>query len=239
MTTYVRNATKVKAELVRNEAGQVICKSACRIHTPVRFVEKDLSRIGVRTYLFGSFPIILETGAYAVTNICGRVEISPSRVSMITIDEVDYYEFIFEAGDVVITTDDILQDDKIIYFVLDELVFQAKVPWYLDYDDMGKLLDSAKHYADSGAASVLETVECLISVIARPKNDNEVYLRSQVDALKDLGPDNIQFIPLTSVHLTVSGTVNRIAGSYFEPALEGALVSPSKKADNVEKILRA
>lgn len=239
MTTYVRNAAKVKAELVKNEGGQVICKSSCRVHTPVRFVERDLSRIGVRTYLFGIFPIILETGEYAVMNVCGRVEISPSRTTMVTLDEVDYYEFQFEAGDVLITTDDILQDDKIIYFVLDELVFQAKVPWYLGYDDMGKLLDSARHYSDSRAAEVLETVESLISVIARPKVNNEVYLRSQLDTLKNLGSDNIQFIPLTSVHLTVSGTVNRIGGSYFEPAVEGALVTPSKKSDDVEKILRA
>ena len=239
MMKYVRNPNKVKAELVQNAGGQIICRSACRIHTPVRFVERDLSRIGVRTYVFGSFPIILESGDYSVMNICARVEISPTRTTMVTIDEVDYYEFQFDAGSVVITTNDILQDDKIIYFVLDELVFQAKVPWYLGYDDMGCILDSAKQYADSGAASVLETLETLISVIARPKNNNEVYLRSQLDSLKDLGPDNIQFIPLTSVHLTVSGTVNRLAGSYFEPAVEGALVSPSKKSDNVEKILRA
>lgn len=239
MSTYRRNPLSVKAELVKNAGGQVICKSSCRAHTPVRFVEKDLSRIGLRTYLFGSFPIIIESGDYAVMNVCGRIEISPSKTTMITIEEVDYYEFQFDAGTVVITTDNILQDDKILYFILDELEFQAKVPWYLSYDDMGRLLDSTKQYADSNAASVLETNEAIVSIIARPKNNNEVYLRSQLDTLKDLGPDNIQFIPLTSVHLTVSGTVNRIAGSYFEPAVEGALVSPSKKSDNVEKILRA
>lgn len=239
MTTYKRNRDKVRAELVKTPGGQIVCKSDCRIHTPVRFVEKDLSRIGVRTYVYGSFPIILTTGDYTVMNVCGRVEIVPSRTTMVTIDEIDYYEFQFEAGDVVIATDDVLQDDKIIYFVMDELIFQAKVPWYLGYDDMGCILDSAKHYADFSGATVLETIEALISVIGRPKTNNEVYLRSVVDSLKDLGADNIQFIPLTSVHLTVTGTVNRIAGSYFEPAVEGALVSPSKKADNVEKILRA
>lgn len=239
MTVYRRNPEKVKSELVKNSGGQVICKSECFMHTPVRFVEKDLSQIGVRTFLYGSFPIILKSGDYAVMNVCGRVEITPTRTTMITLDELDYYEFQFDAETVIIPTDDILQDDKIIYYVLDELVFQAKVPWYLGYDDMGRILDSAKQYADSNAATVLETIEALISILARPKNNNEVYLRSQMEQLADLGPDNIQFIPLSSVHLTVSGTVNRIAGNYFEPAVEGALVSPSKKSDNVEKILRA
>lgn len=236
---YVRNPTKVGNELVTNDAGQVICRSACRIHTPVRFVEKDLSSIGVRTFVYGSMPIILETGDYAVTNICGRVEIRPDRITMVTIDDTDYYEFQFDAGSVVIPASEIIQDDKIIYFVLDELVFQAKVPWYLGYDDMGRLLDSAKEYADFNSGMMLEVIEVMVSVIGRPKNNNEIYIRSQIKTSKDADSENIQFIPMTSVHLSVAGTVNRIAGSYFEPAVEGALVSPSKSQDNVERILRA
>lgn len=239
MTNYKRNALSVKKEILKNSSGQYVCKSRCRIHTPLRFVEKGLSEVGLRTYLFGSFPIIIENNDYAVLNVCGKVEIKPSKTTMISMEETDYYEFQFEAGDVLIASDQIVQDDKILYFILDELIFQAKVPWYLGYDDLGKILDSTKQFAGSNAAEVLETIEVLASIVTRIKSDPEVYARLKQDVLKDFGPDNVQFIPLSSVHLSVAGTANRIAGSYFEPAVEGALVTPSKKSDDVEKILRA
>lgn len=236
---YKRDLAAVKAELVKNSAGQLVCKSACRIQTPVRFVEKGLSKIGVRTYVFGWLPIILESGEYLVMNACARIEITPDQTSMVTIDDVDYYEFKFDAGSVVFPTDDVVQDDKIIYFIVDEMLFKAKVPWYMNYDDLGKLLDSARHYADSRAAKVLEVIELMASVVARLKEDEGKYLRHFSNTLKSNLLDQAQFIPLESVHLSVTGTVNRITGNYFEPAIEGALVQPSKKADNVEKILRA
>lgn len=236
---YKRNPDKIKSELVKNQSGQVVCKSACRIQTPVRFVEKGLSSIGVRTYIFGWAPLILESGDYAVMNACARIEINPSQMSMITIDDVDYYEFKFDAGTVVFPTDDVVQDDKIIYYIVDELIFKAKVPWFMNYDDVGKLLDSARDYADSRASEVLEVIELLASVVARAKNDERIFTRHQLKTLKSAIEDHTQFIPMDSVHLSVSGTINRIAGNYFEPAIEGALVEPSKKADNVEKILRA
>ena len=239
VTKLRRKPEAVLASLVKNSAGQVITRSACTIHTPVRFVERKLSLIGVRNYVFGWLPIILESGDYSVMNVCGRLEIKPDRVKMITIDDVDYYEFQFDAGSGVFQSDDVVQDDKIIYFIVDEMIFQAKAPWFMDYNDLGKLFDSAGYYAESRAAEVLEVVELLASVIARHKNDEGQYLRHFASTLKDKLLENAQFIPLASVHLTVTGTINRIGGNYFEPAVEGALIQPSRKADNVEKVLRA
>lgn len=239
VSKFKRNPDLVKAGLVVNEAGQVITRAACRIHTPVRFVERKLSIIGVRTYVFGWLPLILESGDYSVMNVCGRLEINPDRVTMISIDDVDYYEFQFDPGSIVFQSSDVVQDDKIIYFIVDEMIFQAKAPWYMDYNDLGKLFDSAGYYADSRASEVLEVTELLTSVIARDKNNEGTYLRHLVSTLKDKLTDHAQFIPLTSVHLTVTGTINRIGGNYFEPAIEGALIQPSRKVDNVEKVLRA
>ena len=236
---YKRNPEKVRGEVVVNSGGQLIAKSACRIHTPVRFVEKDLSRIGVRNYVFGWLPVILDSGDYMVMNVCARVETTPTSVTMVEIDGSEYYEFYYEPGSVIFPTDSVVQDDKIIYFIIDEMIFQAKKPWYMDYNDLGCLLDSAKHYADSRAAAVLEVIELPVSIIARLKGNEEKYLRHEIDTLKNKLSEHADFIPLTSVHLTVTGTVNRIAGNYFEPAIEGALVTPSKKADTVEQILRA
>lgn len=45
---YKRNPERVKKDLITTPEGQVITKSGCRIHTPVRCVDRGLSVIGVR-----------------------------------------------------------------------------------------------------------------------------------------------------------------------------------------------
>ena len=237
--TYVRDKDKVLRTLAKDDRGRRIAKANLRIHTPVRFVEKGLSVLGVRIYVYGAMPIITEDGAYMVTNICGRIEITPTQTKIITIDDVDYYEFSFDKDTVVFPSDRVVQDDKIIFFVVDELAFQAKVPWYMGYDDICNMLTTAKEFADFGGAGTQETLEMFGSIIARTKNDHDKFLRFHAKTLSDIHPDKIQYVPMESVYLSVPGTVNRITGSHFEPAIEGALTQPSKTVDNMQRILRA
>ncbi len=236
---YVRDKDKVIKALAKDGQGRRIAKAPLRIHTPVRFVEKGLSIIGLRTYVYGAMPIIMEDGSYLVSNICGRVEISPTQTKIITIDDIDYYEFSFDKDTVVFPSGRVVQDDKIIFFVLDELIFLAKVPWYLAYDDVCNLFTTAKEFADFGGATVQEITEAFGSIIARPKTDHDKFLRLVAKTPSDVLADKIQYVPMESVYLSVPGTVNRISGSHFEPAIEGALTQPSKTVDNMQRILRA
>ncbi len=236
---YIRDKDKVMRAIAKDSEGRRIAKAPLRIHTPVRFVEKGLSAIGLSTYVYGAFPIIMEDGSYLVSNICGRIKINPTQTKIITIDDVDYYEFYFDKDSVIFPTNRVVQDDKIIFFVLDELVFLAKVPWYLGYDDMCNILSTAKEYADFGGATVQEIVEVFGSIIARPKSNHDKFLRLTAKTPSDFLADKIQYVPMESVYLSVPGTVNRISGSHFEPAIEGALTQPSKTVDNLQRILRA
>lgn len=235
---YVRDAGALMANVAVNAAGQTIAKSKISIQTPVRFVERGLSVVGIRTYVFGVLPMILADGRYGVVNVCARMEISPDRTTMLTIDDVDYYEFHFDPGSIIFPTDLVVQDDKIIYFVVDEFEFQAKVPWYMNYNDLLNLFLSAPEFADFGAAANLEVTEMFASVVARPKGQTETFLRTVLKSIKDAKTVDTEYIGMKSVYSTVSGTMNRIAGNYFEPAVEGALVQPSKQIDDVQRILR-
>lgn len=235
---YVRDAAAVMANIAINSAGQTIAKSKVSIQTPVRFVERGLSVVGIRTYVFGVAPLILADGRYGVLNVCARMEITPDRTTMTTINDEDYYEFHFDPGSIVFPTDLVVQDDKIIYFIVDEIYFQAKVPWYINYNDLCNLLASAPEFADFGAAANLEVSEMFASVVARPKGQTETFLRTVLKSAKDVKTTEAEYVGMKNVYSTVSGTMNRIAGNYFEPAVEGALVQPSKQIDDIQRILR-
>lgn len=242
MSNYKRNAKAVLPLLVENSNGQVVCKANIRIHAPVRFAESTtgLGEIGINTYQYGMLAIIKDdTNEYGVLNIAALVELNPFKVSIVTIDDVDYNEFYFEAGQVVIENTSLVKRDRIMYNIIDEIIFKGKVPWYMEYDDLGKMFDTAKYHAGSNVGQSLETVEFIVSMVARYKGDRSKYIRSVVNNFKDINPNNVDYIPLKSVYYAVNSTTNKIIGSYFSEGVTSALVNKTDKVHKIESILRA
>lgn len=239
MTKLHRDADLVLSNLVQNDAGQILTKVPCKIQVPVRFSEVGLGEIGISTYTYGMFPIILESGQYAVCNVNAIMQLNPYKLSIVTIDEVDYHEFYFDSGDVVITTTDLLKRETLMYNVIDEFIFKGKIPWYVDYEDLGKLFDTAKYHAGSNVGQNLEVIEFIASMVSRSKEDRTKYIRSVGQTYKDFSLDRIDYVDLKSVFYSVNSTVNKLAGSYFNDGVASALVVPSTKVEKIESILRA
>lgn len=239
MSKLKRDANFVLSNLVEDKTGQVLTKVPCKIQVPVRFSEIGLGEIGINTYTYGLFPIILETGEYAVCNVNAIVQLNPYKLSITTIGEVDYHEFFFDAGDVVIKTTDLVRREAMLYNVFDEFIFKGKVPWYVDYEDLGKLFDTAKYHAGSNVAQNLEVIEFIASMVSRSVEDRTKYIRSVGSDYKDFTLDKIDYVALKSVFYSVNSTVNKLAGSYFSDGVTSALVVPSTQVEKIESILRA
>lgn len=239
MTRYVRDYDKVFPALFENPAGQILTKKPCKIQVPVRFSEIGLGEIGIRTFTYGLFALILDSGLYMVMNVCAIVELNPYKLTKIMIDDVEYHEFHFDANQVVIKAVDLVKNPNIIYNVMDELVFKGKVPWYADYEDVGKLFDTAKYHAGSDVGQSLETMEFVASMVCRSRMDLSKYIRSVAKTYADTVAEKIGYVPLKSVFYSVKSTVNKLAGSYFADGVVSALVQPAESVENIEKVLRA
>lgn len=236
---YIRNPEKVRSQLVKNSGGQIICKSACKIQVPIRYKDKGLAEIGIRTFAYGFFPIILTTGEYTVMNVTSMIELAPTSVTTCTINDVEYYEFNFDANTAVIKTTNVLKSGELMLKVFDEFVFLGKIPWFADYNDVGKLFDTAKKYSGSGVGQNLEVIEFLASMLSRTKKDRTKYLRTEVKSYDETIAGHVSYVPLKSVYYSVNSTLNKLAGSYMRAGIDSAIVAPSTEVENIEKILRA
>ena len=235
---YKRRPEVVKAALVQAN-GKVLCKQPCRIQIPARFVKRNLAQIGVANFAYGLFPIILEDGSYAVHNLCAMVEISPYKTLEIKIDEVEYYEFHFEANSVVIKNTTVVQRKTLMFSVFDEIFFKGKIPWYIDYFDLTALFDTAKEFSDSKVAEVPETIELLASIVSRDPNNPKLVKSLTAKSIEDFGHGKVKYVALKNVMFTVNTTLNKLAGNYFDPGVRSALVQPTSSVDKLESILRA
>lgn len=236
---YKRNADKVLSNLVTSKSGQVLTKLPCSIEVPARFMDVGLGQIGVDTFVLGCFAIILEDNTYAVMNVNSLVELDPYKTETVKRDGVDYYQFSFEAKQVMIKTTSLVKRDTLMFNIFDEFDFKGKIPWYMGYEDLGKLFDTAKDYANSNVANNQEVIELLASMITRHKKDRSKYIRVSISNYKDINIANTEFVPLKSVFYSVNSTVNKLAGSYFADSVTSALVNPTEKVEKIESILRA
>lgn len=239
MSKYKRDAQRVLEAIKENQAGQIIAKEECKIQVPVRFSEIGLGEIGINTYTYGLFAIILASGEYSVCNINAIVELQPYKQTLVTINDIDYHEFHFEPGSVIIKTTDLVKREALLYRVFDEFIFKGKVPWYAEYEDLGKLFDSAKYHAGSNVGQNLEVIEFIASMITRYKADRTKYIRNSITSFNELSLNNIDYVPLKSVFYSVNSTLNKIAGSYYNDGIASALINPSREVGNIEAILRA
>jgi len=239
MTKLVRNAGKVLSQLIDLPGKPVITKSALTIQVPVRFREIELAQVGASTFVYGLFAIILDSGEYALCNVNAYVELGPASVELTTVDGEEYYNFKYLPNQVVIKTKDLVCRANLIYKAIEEFVFKGKIPWYVDYEDMGKIFDTAKRHARTSAEIMPSVVEFMAAYIARSKEDRTKYIREVSKDYKDYSKENLEWVPMRSVYWSSPGTVNKLAGAYFSDGIVSALVNPSERVEKIERILRA
>lgn len=236
---YVRNPDLVRKSFAVNDAGQLIAKSACKIQIPIRFKDKGLAEIGIRTFTYGFFPIILSTGEYLINNVTALIELTPDSVTTCTIDEVEYYEFHFEKNSCVFKNMDVLKSGALMFNIFDEFIFLGKLPWYAEYEDVAKMFDTALKFAGSEIGNFPEVMEFIISMICRSKDDLSKYLRTRLTDYKQVELGKVAYVPLKSVYYSVNSTLNKIAGSYMSQGIDSAIVCPTTSTGTIERILRA
>ncbi len=238
--TYKRAHQKVRPHFVETAAGQLICKKPCKIIIPARWTDVNLAEIGISTFAYGFFPIILEdTNEYMLSNVPVKLELNPYQIKPLKIDDVEHIEFSFEPNTPVIVNTTVVMKRTFIYDILSELLLKGKIPWYATYKDIATIFRLAKKYAGSDAANVDAVTEHIASIVARSAKSMKTYLRTALPNVPDADTDDILFVPLSSVVHSVNNTVNKLTGAYFSDGIQSALVHPSKQTEKIESILRA
>jgi len=233
-----RNAGKVLSQLSDLPGKPVIAKTGLTIQFPVRFRDIELAQVGASSFVYGLFVIILDDGDYALQNVNALIELGPAAIEIVDIDEEPYYNFHYEPGQVVYQTKELVCRSSLIFKAIDEFIFKGKIPWYVDYEDVGKLFNTAKKHARSSADILPSVMEFMASYIGRSKGNRIKYIREVAKDYKGFEKKYLEWVPMRSVFWSAPGTVNKLAGAYFSDGVVSALVNPSERTEKIERILR-
>lgn len=238
VSSLIRDANKVRECLTELDDGRLVCSKMCKIYIPVRFVEADLAYIGVDNNIVGIYGITVDDTYYGVSTVNAMINIDPSSINRINIGDDAYFEFVFNPGSTVFKSVHLVKTDILTYKIYDEIFSKGRIPWYIGYEDLGKIFDSAQHHAGANIGTNKEVTELIASLIARDVNDRTKYYRTIIDTPADLKNKLPTFIGLRNVTYSATNTTNRLGGSYMETGIIASLVNPTTRVENIESLLR-
>lgn len=233
----VRDSKRVLGCLQQLPDSKLVATKRVKIYVPMRFSERGLAEVGTDTYISGIYAITCDDKYYGVSVINAMIRIDPSSTAKIKIQGEDYYEFTFEPGATVMMTINLVRNDIIVYRLYDEIISKGRVPWFLDYYDLGGLFNTASKHAGANIGGP-EVMEIIVSIIARDPKDKTKYYRYAITSEEYARTIRPAFIPLKSVIYAASNTTTKLAGSYWSHGAVSALVSPAERPERIETILR-
>ena len=235
ISNLTRDPVSVKKDLVTHKDGTVSAKKDCTITIPLLWEEKDLFLRGDSVLITAICPIIIDD-KYAVLSVMSRIVTDPVTISTVTINDMDYVLLYYDVGDRILARHEVVKDDGLPYKIFDTIIDKGKVPWYLSYEDLGKLFDTSKSYSGLGINVDHAIFEMVASLIARDKNDRSKFYRHAVNKSLKSEPT---FIPMRSVQYGASNTTAKLIGAYWSEGLTSALVHPSERKELIEDLLRS
>lgn len=234
----IRDPERVHSFLKEMDDGSLVTTKGCKIIIPARFEERGLAEVGLNTYIVGIYAMIVENSHYAVSLVNTMIRITPTSTIKIKIRGIEHYEFTFDPGSIVMPRTTVVKSDILVYKIYDEIISKGRVPWYLGYEELGHIFDTALSHGGANIGTNSEVTELIISIIARDKTDRTKYYRSTLNSLEDIKTKPPVFISLKSVQYAATNTTNKLAGSYFDAGVISSLVSPSDRTERIESLLR-
>lgn len=238
-TRWKREPDKAIKALTNLPDGSVMTTRGCKIYIPERYIEKQLASIGADTYIAGIFAIVVDDQFYGVstTNAMMRVS-STANISTVKFGDDSYLEFAFDPGSIVFPTVSLIKSDTLVYYIFDEFIAKGRVPWYIGYEDLAQLFDSADRHAGVSLNRYHSILEMFAAAIGRNPEDRAKYYRHSIASQDDPLKRPPKIIALRAITYGATNTTAKLMGSHWGDGLTSALVNPSEKQERIEELLR-
>lgn len=210
---------------------QVMVRQACKIVIPYNYLKYRLARIGERTNILAVAGVIIGE-EYGVLNGCCSLEITPSTTRQVVVGGVEYLEFEFEAGSIVVGSLDFVIDSDLLYDMHMYFYANGRVPWFMDYDDLSRLFILHRPYGGLNIAPNNIPFEIYTAMICRdPKNKFKLYRHTDMKFTPVV-------IPFNSVLFNANSTTAKLLGSNLVDGFASALANPTTQSEPLENMLR-
>lgn len=233
--SLVRDAS-ILDKVIHEQDGALLAMKKLQIHIPFRYVSVKLASIGKDVNTAAIFAIVVD-GKYMVSNVCSNMQLTPSSIYSERINGDEYYILEFDAGSVITPRTSLVVDDNVTYNAYNEFIGKAKLPWFLNYEDVGKCVANAHYYSNLHLSGTNAVIELLVASIARDADDVKKFYRETITTLDEQNTRPPVILPFKSIISGTTNTMGKLIGSYFDEGMTSALTNEGGPA-GVEDLFR-
>lgn len=233
----IRNPSKIKESLLTLNNDSVVCDKEVKIYIPERYLERNMAYVGSENHILGIYAITVDDKYYGVSLVNAMIPIDPTSTNYIKINDESYIEFVFTKGSTVFKSINLVKTATLVYYIFDEFFAKGNIPWFIGYEELGKIFDSAQYHAGANLGSNQEINQLIASLVSRDSKDRTKYYRTTISSMNDLSTKKPAFIPLRSVEYAATNTLSKLGGSYMAVGITSALIDKTTRVERIESLL--
>ncbi len=197
------------------------------------FFKKNLADISDYVSVIGYYAILDDNDNYSVSLVPCMLKFLVDKIEDATCNDGQLYKVLYVNKDSILMDENsIVVSDSQLYNICDVFYVNAKIPWYIPYNKLSKLLKDAIKYCKSSVGKYRLVFEILSSVIARGKNKS-VYYRNSPEFLKV----NPQWVDIKNIYYSLPSTSSKLIGGYYGASVGVAIMNPEKTVSSIETLL--
>ena len=209
----------------------VITAVPCKILIPYNYLKYRMANIGEKIHILAVAAVVIGD-EYGILNGCCSLEITPSATRQIMVGGNEFLEFSFEAGAIVIPTIISVKDSDLLFEMHQYFYSNGRVPWFLNYRDLGHLFSLHREYGGLNIARNNIPFEIVVAMICRDPSNKYLNFRHTEMKLTPV------VVPFNSVFFNASSTTAKLLGSNLVDGFTSAIANPSTKPEAIENLLR-
>lgn len=225
-----RDSSYIQSNIIEKD-NKFFTKEKTIIEFPKWYADKDLMEIvNNEYYIYGIFAIKMNN-KYSVSIIPTLINTTPIVIKETQVNDTEYYQFIYNKNDCIINSKSVVKKELLSYNMFENFFIRAKVPWFLEYEDLIKIMDNLNKYAKSPLGDNYLATELVTSFIARSKKDLKTFYRLALN-------EDVEYIDLLNPYYANLNTVAHLAGGYFQENLVSAILNKEKEPSKLENLVR-
>lgn len=235
---FIRNSAKVYAAISATDTNEVVALKPIKVYIPARYKQADMAKFENENTFVGICAFVVDDTYYAVSCVTAVMRTEPTAINDVIIDDVEYVEMSYEPGSRVIANTNLVKVDSLLYRIYDEFISKGRQPWFMGYEDLGKLFANSQYYSGKKIGNNPQILEMIAATICRSPSDIKKYYRQMVESKEENLTNPPVVIPLRSVSIAATNAIAKLMGPYFDENVTSTLISPGQRVERVERLLR-
>ena len=204
----------------------------CECFIPQRYEDKGMLHLTSKVQTLAIFTMVINDTITCGLQLPAVIEIDPVETYTTTIDGEQFVVCVLHKGNKILTTLDLLKNNKLQYFIWTEFLSLGHFPSYMNYDVATTLFDDLNEVSGQSIGTDHALIELVMAHLFRDPDNKTIFYRHTAMTKKPA------IISLRDIGYGASTTHSRIIGSYPETGLNSALLNPSKENNELEDMFR-